>query len=139
MKRIYFTFFAILLLFLLVLPAGAGESYYDSGGSAIATTAYPFRAISASATSGGRDAKSFEIRIKFASAVSDGTLTVTIDSGTNSKYDIVLESYDFSKVSGGVTTCVRIFDNYVKAGDAVVVAQPNAGGVTWGMEIVWKE
>lgn len=96
-------------------------------------------AINITAVAGGSslpmwNAAGVEIRLHLSPAATGGTITVDIDSSAGVEYDCIIESYDMS----GVSDYARVFDNRIKAGDALRIQWANPGGVAWGMEIIWR-
>jgi len=91
-------------------------------------------AVNISATPGSTNADGFEVRLHLSATAASGTLLVGVGSLGGSTYDCNLETYAMS----GVKDYAREFDNRIKAGDTVRIQWDNAGGATWGIEVIWE-
>jgi hypothetical protein len=76
-----------------------------------------------------------EIRIHLNGAGGAGNLTITQDALAGAVYDTVLVTQDMTAVVNLVYFPAR--PNQFVAGDAIVIAWPNAGGKTYGIEVIW--
>ena len=77
-----------------------------------------------------------EIRIHLSAAGGADDLTMTINHGTAAAYDVVILTQDMTSV----VDFVWAPDEPMKfaAGDELDIAWANAGGRTYGLEIVWQ-
>lgn len=77
-----------------------------------------------------------EIRLHLNAAGASGDLTVKIDSGGGATYDTVLLKQDMTSV----TDLHYIPEKPVRvaAGDKLAIAWANAGGKTYGLEVVYS-
>lgn len=124
----------LVVLVLLVLAVNASdvmaEEEYQryTGSGAVDLLVYP-----GSAKGLHKNAAGFELRIHLSAAASGGTLLVDVGSAAGDAYGCNLETFSMS----GTTDYARTFDNRIKASDTVRIRWENAGGVTYGIEIVW--
>lgn len=78
-----------------------------------------------------------EIRLHLSAVGGSGTLTVTIDSGTNAVYDTILLSQDMTSVQDLFWQPTRPIE--LESGDKLVVSWENAGTKTYGIEILYNK
>jgi hypothetical protein len=76
-----------------------------------------------------------EIRIHLSAAGGAGNLTITQDALAGAVYDTVLVTQDMTAVVDLVYFPTR--PNQFLNGDKIVLAWANAGGKTYGIEIIW--
>lgn len=77
-----------------------------------------------------------EVRLHLSDVGGAGNFTMTLDSGTNAAYDVVIVTQDMTSVKDYVfqPDFPMHFDN----GDALVFAFPNASNRTYGLEVKYK-
>ena len=76
------------------------------------------------------------IRVHLSAAGGAGDLTATIDHHNGSEYDVVLLTQDMTTTVDLVWSPARPMEFHKD--DKLVIAWANAGGKTYGLEIVWK-
>lgn len=116
-----------LLIAMLFSPAYGMDTriHHATGAAAIASTLAPVTAWQLES-----------IRVHLSAAGGAGNLTVTVDSGSGSAYDLVILTQDMTAVTDLVWNPERPME--FSSGDEIDIAWANAGNKTYGLEIVWK-
>lgn len=78
-----------------------------------------------------------EVRIHLSAVGGSGILTITLDNGTGSAYDLVLLSQDMTSISDLLYQPTKPIE--LKSTDAVVISYANAGSKTYGLEILYSK
>jgi hypothetical protein len=76
-----------------------------------------------------------EVRLHLSAVGASGDLTITLDSGTNAVYDVVLLKQDLTSLADLVYQPVRPLE--FESTDEIDIAWANAGGKTYGLEVLY--
>jgi hypothetical protein len=77
-----------------------------------------------------------ELRLHLSAVGAGGNLTVTIDNGTNAVYDTVLLTQDMTSATDIHWQPTRPIE--LESGDKLIIAWANAGGKTYGLEVMYS-
>jgi len=101
------------------------RTHHSTGSAAIASTLAP-----------GTAWQLESIRVHLSAAGGAGDLTATIDNGTGPVYDIVILTQDMTTVTDLIWAPERPME--FLPDDELDIAWANAGGKTYGLEIIFK-
>lgn len=77
------------------------------------------------------------VSVKLSSAGGTGTLTITLDDGDGSVYDLLLSSQDMTSVTDFLYFPERPLP--LKSGDKIVVAYTNSNNRTYGVKVKYRQ